>query len=109
MLYEKALKQSMVYTEIDEDEALEPKKVYNSYLDKRKEIKKKTSFKVEDIFGDVINKANFSQEQTSKPNKFSSQHIVKNNFSIKLILFKPRKEKKKYEPSAPPEYDFFSN
>ena len=31
---------------------------------------KKTSFNVEDVFGDVISKDNFSQEQTSKLNKF---------------------------------------
>ena len=32
------------------------------------------------------------------------------NFSIKINLFKLRKEKiKKYEPSAPPEYTIFSN
>ena len=38
------------------------KKIYNHYLDKRKEIMKKTSFKVEDIFGDIINKDTISPE-----------------------------------------------
>ena len=31
---------------------------------------KNTSFKVEDFFGDVISKDNFSQEQTTKPDNF---------------------------------------
>ena len=31
---------------------------------------KNTSFKVEDVFGDVISKDNFSQEQITKLNKF---------------------------------------
>ena len=29
-----------------------------------------TSFRVEDVFGDVLSKDNFSQEQETKPNKF---------------------------------------
>ena len=31
---------------------------------------KNTHFKVEDVFGDVISKDKFIQEQTTKPNKF---------------------------------------
>ena len=31
---------------------------------------KNNSFKVEDVFGDVISKNNFSQEQITKPNDF---------------------------------------
>ena len=31
---------------------------------------KNTSFKVEDVFGDVISKENFSQEQITKLNNF---------------------------------------
>ena len=31
---------------------------------------KNTSFEFEDVFGDVISKDNFSQEQITKPNKF---------------------------------------
>ena len=52
---------------IDEKEAQELRKIYIQYFDKRSEIMKKTSFKVEDVFGDVISKDNFSQEQTNKP------------------------------------------
>ena len=37
------------------------KKIYNLYVDKRKDIMKNTQFKVEDVFGDVISKDNFSQ------------------------------------------------
>ena len=70
LLYEKTLKESMVDKKIDEKEAQELKKIYNHYLDKRKEIMKNTSFKVEDVFGDVISKDNFSQEQITKLNNF---------------------------------------
>ena len=31
---------------------------------------KNTQFKVEDVFGDVISKDNFSREQLTKPNNF---------------------------------------
>ena len=55
---------------IDQREAEELKKVYNRYLDKRKDIMKNTQFKVEEIFGDVISKGNFSQEQVTKLNSF---------------------------------------
>ena len=68
--YEKTLKKSMVDKKNDEKEAEELKKIYNHYIDKRSEIMKNTSFKVEDIFGDVISKDNFSQEQRTKLNKF---------------------------------------
>ena len=70
LLYEKTIKQSMVDKKIDEKEAQELKKIYNHYIDKRSEIMKNTSFKVEDVFGDVISKDNFSQEQLTKLNNF---------------------------------------
>ena len=70
LLYETTLKQSMVDKEIDEKEAQELKKIYNHYLDKRKDIIENTSFQVEDVFGDIISKDNFSQEQLTKLNKF---------------------------------------
>ena len=69
-LFEKALKQSMIDKKIGEKEAQEIKKIYNHYLDKRKEIMKNTSFKVEDVFGDIINKDTISQEQLTKLNNF---------------------------------------
>ena len=34
---------------------------------------KNTSFKVEDVFGDLISKDNFSQEQITKLNNFSAK------------------------------------
>ena len=68
IVYEKTLKTSMVDKKIDEKEAQELKKFYNLYLDKRKEIMKNTSFKFEGVFGDVIIKDNFSQEQITKLN-----------------------------------------
>ena len=70
ILYEKTLNQSMIDKKIDEKEALELKKIYNHYLDKRKEIMDSTKFKVEDIFGDVISKHSISTEQITKLNNF---------------------------------------
>ena len=60
ILYEKTLNQSMIDRKIDEKEASELKKIYNPYLDKRKEIMNSTKFKVEDIFGDVLSKDSVS-------------------------------------------------
>ena len=68
LLYEKTLKTSMIDRKIDQKEAEELNKIYNHYIDKRKEIMKNTQFKVEDVFGDVISKDNFSQEQITKLN-----------------------------------------
>ena len=73
LLYEKTLKTSIIDKKIDEKEANELKKFYNHYIDKRSEIMKNTSFKVEDVFGDVISKDNFSQEQITKLNTFSAK------------------------------------
>ena len=69
LFYEKTLKTSVVDT-IDEKEVEDLKKIYNDYLDKRKEIMKNTNFKVEDVLGDVISEDNFSQEHITKPNNF---------------------------------------
>ena len=55
---------------IDEKEALELKKIYNHYVDKRKEIINSTKFKIEEIFGDVISKDSISPEQITKLNNF---------------------------------------
>ena len=70
LLYEKTLKQFMIDEKIDEKETQELKKIYKHYIDKRSEIMKNTQFKVEDIFGDIISKDNFSQEQITKLNNF---------------------------------------
>ena len=70
MLFEKTLKTSMVDKKIDEKEAQELRKIYNHYVDKRTEIKKNSSLRVEDVFGDVLSKDNFSQEQITKINNF---------------------------------------
>ena len=80
LLYEKILKSSAIDKKFDQKEAEELKKVYNHYLDKRKENMKNTQFKVEDVFGDVISKDNFSQEQITKPKNFlakKSEHQYK--------------------------------
>ena len=70
LLYEKTLKESMIDKKIDEKDAEQIKQIYNHYIDKIKEIMKNTQFKVEDVFGDVISKDNFSQEQITKLNNF---------------------------------------
>ena len=70
LLHEKTLKQSLVDKEIVEKEAQDLKKIYNHYIDKRWEIMTNTSFKVEDVFCDVISKDNFSREQITKLNIF---------------------------------------
>ena len=70
ILYEKTLNQSMIDKKIDEREALELKKIYNHYLDKRKQIMDSIKFKVEVIFGDVISKDSISPEQITKLNNF---------------------------------------
>ena len=69
ILYDKTLNQSMIDKKIDEKEALELKKKYNLYIDKRKEIMDSTKFKVEDFFGDVISKDSISPEQITKLSK----------------------------------------
>ena len=70
ILYEKTLNQSMIDKKIDEEEALELKKIYNHYVDKRKEIMDSTKFKVEDFFGDIISKDSISPEQITKLSNF---------------------------------------
>ena len=70
LLYEELWNNRWLIKKIDEREAEELKKIYNHYIEKRSEIMKITSFKVEDVFGDVISKDNFSQEQITKLNTF---------------------------------------
>ena len=70
LLYEKTLKQSMIDKKIDEKEAEQLKQIFKHYIDKKSEIMKNTQFKVEDVFGNVISKDNFSQEQITKLNNF---------------------------------------
>ena len=73
--YEKTLNQSMIDKKVDDKEALELKKFYNHYLDKRKEVMDSTKFKVEDIFGDVISKDSISPEQITKLNNFLAKKM----------------------------------
>ena len=60
----------MVDKKIDEKEAEQLKQIYNHYVDKKPENMKITSFRVEKVFGDVISKDNFSQEQITQLNIF---------------------------------------
>ena len=55
-LYEKTLGQPMIDKKNNPKVAEELRKIYNHYLDKRKEIMNSTKFKIEDVFGDVIKK-----------------------------------------------------
>ena len=64
------LKQSLINEKIDQKEAEEIKKVYNPYLDQRKEIMKNTQFRVEDLFGVTSNEYFISQEPIKKLNVF---------------------------------------
>ena len=77
LLYEKTLKSSLVDKKTVKKEAEELKKIYIHYVDKRKEIIKNTSFKVEDEFGDIILKDIFSQEQITKLNNFLTKIMSK--------------------------------
>ena len=60
----------MVDEKTDEKEAEELKTIYNHYTDKRKEIMKPNSFRLEDVFGDVISQDSISPEQKTKLNNF---------------------------------------
>ena len=85
LLYEKTSEQSMIDKRIDEKEAEELKMIFVHYLDKRKEIMKDTGLKVEDVFGDVMNKDIFSKEQITEINNFSGNNVninIKNNFNF---------------------------
>ena len=70
LLYEKTLKESMIDKKIDQKEADQLKQIYNHYVDKKSEIMKNTSFKVEDVFNDIIHKDTISPEQITKLNNF---------------------------------------
>ena len=70
LLYEKTLRQSMIDKKSDEREAEQLKQIYNHYIDKKEEIMKNTSFKVEDVFSDVVSKDTISPEQITKLNNF---------------------------------------
>ena len=75
LLYEKTLKESMIDKKIDPKEADQLKQIYNHYVDKKSEIMRNTSFKVEDIFNDIIHKDTISQEQITKLNSFLAKII----------------------------------
>ena len=75
LLYEKTLRESMIDKKIDQKEAEQLKQFYNHYLDKKSEIMKNTSFRVEDVFGDVKSKDSISPEQITKINNFLTKII----------------------------------
>ena len=67
---------------------------------------KNTSFKIQDVFGDIISKDNFSQEQITKLKKFLIKNNVNININFKFNLF-TKEEIKNCEPSGRPEYSDF--
>ena len=75
LFYEKTVKTSIVDGKSDEKEAEELKKIYNHYLDKRKDIMKKNQFKVEDVFSDIKSKDKFGQEQIPKLDTFLAKFL----------------------------------
>ena len=92
----------------DQKGAEELKNIYNHYLDKRYEIMNNTQFKFEDVFGVVISKDTFSQEQTTKLNTFFSKNYVNLNIKFIFKFFTPKKKTNiDIEHSAPPEYSDF--
>ena len=76
----------MIDKKVDEKEALELKKIYNHYIDKRKEVMNSTKLKVEDVLGDVICKDSISPEQITKLNNFFKKINVNISLSIKIIF-----------------------
>ena len=72
LLYEKTLKTSMIDKKIDDKEANELKRIYNHYLEKRKDIMNSTKFTFEDVFGTLGNEA-ITHEQITKLNNFLSR------------------------------------
>ena len=87
------MKESRIDKKDDEKEAEELKQIYIHYIDQRKDILKNTQFKVKDVFGDVISRDNFSQEQITELNIFFSKNNVNININIQFTLFKRRKKK----------------
>ena len=75
LLYEKTLKESMIDKKINQKEAEQLKQIYSHYVDKKSEIMKSTSFKVEDVFNDIIHKDTISPEQITKLNNFLAKMV----------------------------------
>ena len=89
ILYEKTLKESMIDEKTDENGSLDLKKIYNHYLDKRKEIMKNSHLKVEDRFGDVTNEDSILPKKSTKLNNFVSQIILNTKVCININLIEP--------------------
>ena len=70
LLYDRALKESMIDKKNDQKEAEQLKQIYNHYVDKKSEIMSNTQFRVKDVFTDVISKDTISTEQITKLNNF---------------------------------------
>ena len=74
----------MIDKKFHDEEAQEPEKIYNHYLDKRKQIMNSTKFKVEDVFGNVIPTDSISTEQITKSDNFFGGNDVNININIKF-------------------------
>ena len=106
LLFDKTLKESMIDKRIDEKEGGKLISTYDHYINKQDENRKWTQFKVEKVFGKIIQKDTNSPEQITKPNNFLAKYIY---IYIKIgsNLFKPKKKNNNnIEPSAPLEYNF---
>ena len=73
LLWEKTLKKALIDEKIDQKEAEQLKQIHIHYIDKSAELMKKTQFKVEDVFDDVISIDSISTEQITNLNSFSTK------------------------------------
>ena len=72
-------------------------------MDEWADIMIETQFKMEEAFGDVLEKGRDSPEQITNLISILTKNVnIKN--SIKINSCKPRKDQKKYGPSNPLEY-----
>ena len=55
---------------INEKEAIELKKIYDHYLDKRSNLGKSNQFSFEDVLGDILIEYSVSREQITHPISF---------------------------------------
>ena len=62
----KTLKQSIIDKKLDQKEADEKKLVPNLHLTKRNDFMKKTPFKLEDVFGDILKKVLYQKSNLLK-------------------------------------------
>ena len=99
----------MIDKKIDGREGL--KKIYNHYLDERKDNMKSTEKSYQEQLACFLGKEGISLEQITTPKKFLSRNDVNNNFKVNLKIFNRIKKhlEKSFQPSAPADYSTISN